>query len=114
MSRPSPGDRILIFRAHWLSLIISGQKTLEIRGSPLRSGKYFLGCKGKIYGVADLGEPSRIASKAEWAALKSQHLVDTLEMPYQRTFAIPIVRVTALHLYPYNHPKGAIGIVVYR
>ena len=114
MSRPSPGDRILIFKARWLSLIMSGQKTLEIRGSPLRSGKYFLGCKGKIYGVADIGEPLRIASKAEWAVMKNQHLVDTMELPYKRTFGLPIVRVTALPPYRYNHPKGAIGIVVYR
>ena len=93
---------------------MSGQKTLEIRGAALRSGKYFLGCKGQIYGVAEFSEPLRIASTAEWAAMKSQHLVDTLELPYKRTFALPILRVTALPPYRYNHPKGAVGVVIYR
>ena len=93
---------------------MSGQKTLEIRGSPLRSGKYFLGCKGKIYGVADLGEPSRIATLSEWVALKGQHLVDTVVLPYKRTHASPILKVTALRPQTYVHPRGAIGIVVYR
>ena len=79
-----------------------------------RFGVHSAGCKGQIYGVADFGEPLRIASKAEWAATKSQHLVDTLELPYKRTFGLPIIRVTALSPRSYKHPKGAVGIVLYR
>ena len=68
---------------------MSGQKTLEICCAAQRSGKYFLGCKGQIYGVAEFGEPLRIASTAEWAAMKSQHLDDTLELLYKRTLLSP-------------------------
>ena len=113
MSRPSPGDRILIFKQGWLSLIMSGQKTLEIRGSALRPGRYYLGCKGQIYGVAEFGEPVRIATLSEWVALKGKHLVDTVTLPYKRTHASPLLRVTALRPHTYIHPRGAIGIVVH-
>ena len=53
---PKAGDRILILQPVWLDLILAGEKTLEIRGSSLRPGKYFLGCKKQILAVAHLGQ----------------------------------------------------------
>ena len=40
---PCPGDKILIFRPQWLQLILCGEKRLEIRAAPYKSGTYYLG-----------------------------------------------------------------------
>ena len=114
MSRPAPGDRILVFKDRWLSLVLSGKKTLEIRGCALKPGRYYLGCKQKIYGIAELGAPLRVSSQSQWLAMKDKHLVDTAGLPYKRTFALPILKFKSLPPCPYQHKRGAIGIVIYR
>ena len=40
---PQTGDRILIFKPQWLALVLSGRKTLEVRGVAYKSGSYYLG-----------------------------------------------------------------------
>jgi hypothetical protein len=42
-SEPQAGDRILVFRPQWLSLVLSGQKKVEVRGAAYKSGSYYLG-----------------------------------------------------------------------
>ena len=54
--RPKPNDKILVLKEAWLALILSGEKTLEIRGTPLHAGQYWLGCKKQIYARAFLGD----------------------------------------------------------
>ena len=39
---PQTGDRILIFKPQWLALVLSGRKTLEVRGVAYTSGSYYL------------------------------------------------------------------------
>jgi hypothetical protein len=48
-SAPKPGDRILIFKPQWLQLVLSGQKTMEVRGAAYKSGKYFFGTGGSLF-----------------------------------------------------------------
>ena len=48
-SQPKPGDRILIFKPQWLQLVLSGQKTMEVRGAAYKSGKYFFGAGGLFF-----------------------------------------------------------------
>ena len=43
MVKPQHGDRILVLKPHWLEQILALKKTLEIRGSKLKPGRYFLG-----------------------------------------------------------------------
>ena len=38
MAAPRPGDKILVLRPCWLDLVLSGEKTLEIRGKNLSAG----------------------------------------------------------------------------
>ena len=45
-SHPRSGDRILIFKPEWLRLVLSGQKTLEVRAAAYKSGKYYFGTGG--------------------------------------------------------------------
>ena len=59
VKHPSPGDKILIFRPQFLQLIFGGAKTLEIRAAPYRSGTYYFGSRGQIYGQAKLGRAYR-------------------------------------------------------
>ena len=42
-SEPQAGDRILVFRPQWLSLVLSGRKKVEVRGAAYKSGSYYLG-----------------------------------------------------------------------
>ena len=115
MTQPRPGDRILVLKWHWLQLILSGTKTIEIRGVAFKRGRYFLGFKKNVYGCIEFGDPARIATQKQWVALRHRLCVPTHEMPYKKTFGCPILRVQRLsEPVPYYHPKGAIGIVKYR
>ena len=115
MAQQRPGDRILVLKWHWLQLILSGTKTIEIRGVAFKRGRYFLGFKKNVYGWIEFGDPARIADQKQWVALRHRHCVPTHEMPYKKTFGCPILRVQRLsEPVPYSHPKGAIGIVKYR
>ena len=110
----APGDRILIVRPCWMDLNVSGDKTLEIRGVAYRSGKYFLGYKQQIRGAAQLGKPFRIATTEQWLALMPQHRVMSDALPYKRTFGMPILSAHRVSAIPFQHPRGAINLVIYR
>ena len=114
MPKPEHGDRILILKPEWLHLILSGHKTLEIRGSRLKAGPCLFGCGGKIYASARLGVPSLVEDVARWIALRKDHCVQTNVLPYRKTYALPIKKVKQLAKeMPYVHKRGAIGIVRY-
>ena len=109
-----PGDRILIVKPCWSDRILSGEKTLEIRGAAYRPGKYFLGYKRQILAVAQLGKPFRITTTEEWLALRPRHRVMLDEPPYKRTYGSPILSAHRVSPVPFSHPRGAINIVIYR
>ena len=108
---PKAGDKIMIFKDHWLSLVLKKRKTLEIRHRALKPGKYWLGHKGVIRGVAVLGEAMQIPTTELWKSLRNRHLVDTPEAPYKTTWGLPILSVKKVEPVMYVHPRGAIGIV---
>ena len=111
---PRPNDRILILRRPWLQMILTGDKTLEVRGSPIKAGRYWLGHKGIIHGVAILGSPIPIVSQEQWVEMRPQHCVDGAELPYRKTYALPILNARPTRPIPYVHPRGAIGLVKFR
>ena len=111
---PQPGDKILVMKEPWLSLILSGAKTVELRGAALKGGKYFLGYKQKIYGVIETGHPYFIESDQQFRGLRPLHRVIG-GRPYKNTFGLPIVSCRTIKPHvPYIHRRGAIGIVKYR
>ena len=110
MARPAAGDKILVLKERWLRLLLSGEKTLEIRGAPFKGGRYFLGCKSIVWGVATFGDPVELGLE-EFRARQHQHLVEADNLPYKKTFGMPVLTVRALPQHPYTHPRGAIGIV---
>ena len=110
----APGDRILIVKPCWLQLILSGAKTMEIRGTAYRPGKYWLGHQRQILAVAQLGKPLRVSTPEQWISLQPQHRVMRSDLPYKNTFALPIESVRPVSPFPFRHPRGAINIVRYR
>ena len=114
MAQPTRGDRILVLKQHWLHLILSGKKTLEIRGSRLKPGPCFLGYRGKIYASATLATPIAIENVGQWLALRKRHGVLGDTLPYRKTFALPVRKLQKFkETIPYVHKRGAIGIVRY-
>ena len=58
--KPQKGDRILVFKEPWLSLILDQRKHMEIRCLPLAAGTYFLGMRSRIFGMIKTGAPRHI------------------------------------------------------
>ena len=110
----APGDRVLIVKPHWLQLILSGEKSMEIRGTAYRPGKYLLGHRGHILAVAHLGTPIRISTTEQWLTLQPQHRVMQNDLPYKNTFGLPIESACPVSPVPFRHPRGAVNIVKYR
>ena len=111
MARPTPGDRILVLRPHWLRLILSGEKTLEIRPRNLSPGKYWVGSRGIICGLVHLGPGNLIDSVKTWIGLRQRHRVESGRLPYKKTYGLPIQHARRVRRVPYKHPRGAIGHV---
>ena len=97
-----------------MELILSGDRTLEVRGVPYRPGKYFLGYKRQILAVAHLGKPFRITTTEQWLALRSQRGVMLDALPYKRTYGLPTISAHLVSAIPFHHPRGAINIAIYR
>ena len=96
MALPCDGDRILILKHNWLSLVVDGSKTMEIRGSKLKAGKCFFCWKSNIYASAILGEPIEIPDIQQWGNLRMQHRVLGNVLPYKKTYGLPIRNVERL------------------
>ena len=115
MVSPREGDKILVLKVGPPNSILSGVKTMEIRGKRLTPGTYFLRYRGMLYGSIRLSSPQRIATTDAWAALRQEHCVQGDTLPYATTFGIRISdRETFSEPLPYRHLRGAIGLARYR
>lgn len=101
----------LIIKTKWADLILTGQKTWEIRGSRtnkrgtigiIKSGS------GLIYGTVNLVGYLPLTMHA-WDSNKDKHLVPYADINYKTPYAWvlqnPIVYPEPI---PYNHPQGAV------
>ena len=114
MATPQHGDRILVFRLHWLNLILAGEKDLEIRGRDLSGGRHWLGCRGTIFGHAILEPAIPITSAQAWRRFRHRHRVGVDKLPDKKTYGLAIRHCRRVRKTPYEHPQGAVGIVKYR
>ena len=88
---------------------------MEVRGARLKGGLVFFGRSGLVYASGILGEAVPIATDEAWRELRGEHCVGADELPYRKTFGLPILQVEELvRPVRYKHPRGAIGIVKYR
>ena len=116
-SPPTPDvSRILVLKPRWMhKILVTRTKKLEIRGTRLRSGTYYLGCGGKVWGVAYFGAAEPIRTLEEWNARRHEHRVKTEALPYKNTYGLPVLSVEPLRPpVRYSHPRGAVGIVIFR
>ena len=117
MAHPEQGDKIMMFTERWMDLILRSPspKTLEIRSRCLQPGTYWMGMRKAIHGKIVLGCAFEIADLETWARLRSRHCVESIAMPYKRTWALPILEAKSLKKkIPVTHPQGAVSIVRYK
>jgi hypothetical protein len=113
-TRPGRRDKILIFKEHWRDLVFRRRKTMEVRSTALKAGRYWIGCRGVISGRLTLGSAIAITDENMWAALRGRHCVGGDALPFKRTFALPVLSASRVEPLTFTHPPGAIGIVRYR
>ena len=121
MSIPPPenGQRILIFKnVRLIEQILTKEKSMEIRGTHYKPGRWLLGCKGIVHGSARFGPAVLIESPLQFERYRPRHLwafplgvFDKL--PYKTTYGFPIDHVQKMNL-PFSHRPGAVSVVRYR
>jgi len=111
---PQKDDKILIFKEKWLTLILDGKKTLEIRGRRFKEGSYWMGHKSFIYGRMELGTPTLIRDIIEWDELRDKHCVETDTLPYRKTWAFKISNVKKVGPFKFKQTRGTVSIARYQ
>ena len=106
----------LIIKKQWLDLILSGEKTLEIRGHDtkklnepiylLESGSYRVKAECVI-------ESTYPISCSDWSEERENHCVDIpyseLKKRYKTPYAWVLSNVKPIEdIWHYDHPKGAV------
>lgn len=106
----------LIIKKKWLNLIVSGKKTIEIRGSDtqkqnetiylLESGTH------KIVATAIISSTYPI-SCSDWAEERDKHCVDIsytdLKKRYKTPYAWVLSKIKPIEdIWYYKHPQGAV------
>lgn len=107
----------LIIKKEWLDLILSGRKTLEIRGRDtkkvgqtiylLESGTH------RIRGTCKISEAFPICASPHWNQEKSRHCVDVSWEEVIKVYKVPYAWelsevVEWEKISYYKHPKGAV------
>lgn len=106
----------LIIKKEWLDLILSGKKTLEIRGSNTRKigeAIYLLESDShRVRGICKINATYPI-SCSTWYEKKDNHCVDIsyeeLKKRYKNPHAWELTEVEQIEdIWFYEHPKGAV------
>lgn len=105
-------DKALIIRGQWLNLILTGEKTWEMRSRPTKVtgwiGLIEAGT-GLIVGKALLVSGHERPSLAELICNKDKHRVEDLSILNKWCFAWKLEQAERFkEPIPYNHPKGAV------
>ena len=107
----------LVIRSPWIDMILSGDKTWEIRGSrTARRGRIALIQSGTktVVGVCDLIDVEGPLSMSKLLANQPKHRIPAARlrrdgMPYKRTFAWVLAHAARLpEPVAYEHPTGAV------
>jgi hypothetical protein len=104
----------LIIKDPWITHILNGDKSWEIRGSRTKiRGKIGLikSGTGHIYGTANLVDCQGPFTDLEFKQNRDKHLVSDLGQVarYKKVYAWVLKDVQKLpEPIPYNHPRGAI------
>ena len=103
------GARVLVLKKRWLQLILSGEKTVEIRGQSARQGHTWLATGATIYAGARVCCVKCI-SLAEFQQMSEEHRLQYQSLPYKKTYALSLDTARELPAPVGFHKKwGAIG-----
>jgi len=110
------GASILIIQEPWVSLILDGHKSFEIRGricNKPRGEKIYIalsGGGGIVVGAATFVACHGPLSKAEYAAAGERHCVAGEALPYGgSTYAWELTKPVRFRTpIPYNHKRGVV------
>ena len=113
--RPLPGDRLLLFRKHWLDLVLAGDKVVEVRGMSCRPGGAWAGCDGRVHVWLEFGTSEYVSSVSAFRARLPEHHVDVAVLPYTRTHLWPILARRILpEPVPYHRAPGPVNWARFR
>jgi len=105
----------VIIRSPWIEMILSGEKSWEIRGSNTKiRGKIALirSGSGLVVGRCELVDVVGPLTLAKYQRSTSKHRVSrrhTSELPYKSTYAWVLKNAKRLRTpIPYEHPQGAV------
>ena len=73
-----------------------------------------LGTHQLFRGKLVLGVAKQVRNEDEWDLLRPWHRAPTHTLPYNKTYALPIVSAHHITPTPFVHPRGAVNIVKYR
>ena len=106
---PQAGETIMILEKHWLDMILSGQKTLELRHQSKKPGLVWLACQKTIYGSAFVSQSEQLDFK-RFRDLVVFHCYQSNELPYKCTWGLWLRDVQALGSpLDFEKPRGPIG-----
>ena len=106
----------LIIKKQWLDLILSGEKTLEIRGhdtKKLNEPIYLLESGSHRVKAECVIESTYPISCSDWSEERENHCVDiaccALKKRYKTPYAWVLSNVKPIEdIWHYDHPKGAV------
>ena len=113
------GDPIMILNDDWLELVLSGAKTMELRGRRWNGRKMFLGRTvdkhiGAVHAAIDVENGFAFQSQAEFEEAQHEHMWNGTTMPYERTYGH---RLSNLQVFenpiPFLRKLGQVGRATY-
>lgn len=101
----------LIIKDPWITKILNGEKTWEIRGSKtkIRGTVALIKSKtGMIFGTVDIVDCIPL-TMYNFSANKEKHHVEYAEIDYKTPYAWVLENPKYHHeIMPYSHPRGAV------
>lgn len=95
-AKPQVGDRVLALQEPWLSKILIGEKSIELRSQLAQEGFVWLAKGNVIYGSAKI-EHCEVLTKKKFVELGMRHCVLGTELPYKgRTYGLWLTEVQQL------------------
>ena len=112
---PEVGQRVMVLGQPWLELILSGLKTMEVRGSKCQLGMVWLGYAGLIHGRVVISSAAVLDEDEFRAALPLHRWPEDKPLPYKRCWGLMLAELVVLpEPVPYWRPGGAVGWNIFR
>jgi hypothetical protein len=100
-------ERGLIVQEPWLSLILEGKKTMDLRHAPVNiRGRIALLNNGQIHGHAELVDVVGPLNRKELGKLQRKHRMADIPANYRYGWVFKNVKKLP-EAVPYDHPQGA-------